>query len=329
MSRRLIARATTSRGARSASGCSSAMKATPCSSRRIAPSPRSASESSGRGIDGWCSAVGWNCMNSRSATATPARSAMAMPSPVDSGGVRGDGEALPRTTGRDEHVAGTDRGGTVGAERGDADAPVAFSTRRSEASQPSRTSAPDPAPRPPAPARSRRRWRRRLRARPGPRSGRLRAARAKSSRPSAGRSARRARSARGRGRALRLASDAHRVGVAEAAAGGEGVGAVQLGRVVGRVERRGHPTLRVAGGRPAELALGETVTDRPARRARTAAESPATPLPSTRRSATRFGTGGSDTESFSSGGGAGYGATSRTAASVGWLCSSTCTTPGS
>ena len=63
------------------------MNATPCSSRRIAPSPRSASESKGRGIDGWCSAVGWNCMNSRSATATPARIAMAMPSPVDSGGL--------------------------------------------------------------------------------------------------------------------------------------------------------------------------------------------------------------------------------------------------
>ncbi len=32
---------------------------------------------------GWCRAVGWNCMNSTSATGTPARRAMARPSPVD------------------------------------------------------------------------------------------------------------------------------------------------------------------------------------------------------------------------------------------------------
>ena len=106
ISRRLMARATTSRGARSASGCSPRMKATPCSSRRMAPSPRSASDSSGRGIDGWCRAVGWNCMNSRSATATPARIAMAIPSPVDSDGIGGDGEALPRAPGGEHDVAG-------------------------------------------------------------------------------------------------------------------------------------------------------------------------------------------------------------------------------
>ena len=82
-SRRVSARATMSRGARSPSGCSSAMNARPCRSRRTAPSPRRASESSGRGIAGWWSAVGWNCMNSTSATGTPARIAMARPSPVD------------------------------------------------------------------------------------------------------------------------------------------------------------------------------------------------------------------------------------------------------
>ena len=49
----------------------------------------------------------------------------------------------------------------------------------------------------------------------------------------------------------------HRVGVAEPGARGERVGAVQLGRVVVLDQRRGHATLRVAGGRPAELALGE------------------------------------------------------------------------
>ena len=36
---------------------------------------------------GWCSAVGWNCTNSTSAVGTPARSAMATPSPVDSAGL--------------------------------------------------------------------------------------------------------------------------------------------------------------------------------------------------------------------------------------------------
>ena len=36
---------------------------------------------------GWWSAVGWNCMNSTSATATPARSAMARPSAVASAGL--------------------------------------------------------------------------------------------------------------------------------------------------------------------------------------------------------------------------------------------------
>ena len=36
---------------------------------------------------GWCSAVGWNWTNSTSATGTPARRAMATPSPVDSGGL--------------------------------------------------------------------------------------------------------------------------------------------------------------------------------------------------------------------------------------------------
>ena len=35
----------------------------------------------------WWRAVGWNWMNSMSATATPARSAIAMPSPVASTGL--------------------------------------------------------------------------------------------------------------------------------------------------------------------------------------------------------------------------------------------------
>ena len=79
--RAAMARLTTSRGA------SSSMKRSPDPSRRMAPWPRKASESSGRGMAGWCRAVGWNCTNSTSATGTPARSAMANPSPVDSCGL--------------------------------------------------------------------------------------------------------------------------------------------------------------------------------------------------------------------------------------------------
>ena len=52
--------------------------------RRGRAAPRRAA---GRGMAGWCSAVGWNCTNSTSAVGTPARSAMATPSPVDSGGL--------------------------------------------------------------------------------------------------------------------------------------------------------------------------------------------------------------------------------------------------
>ena len=50
---------------------------------------------------------------------------------------------------------------------------------------------------------------------------------------------------------------AHRVGVVEPATRGERVRPVQLGRVVVLDQGRGHATLRVAGGRPTELALGE------------------------------------------------------------------------
>ena len=50
---------------------------------------------------------------------------------------------------------------------------------------------------------------------------------------------------------------AHRVGVVEPTSGGERVGAVQLGRVVVFEQRGRDATLRVPGGRPAELALRE------------------------------------------------------------------------
>ncbi len=88
--RRVIAFATTSRGARSASGCSPCMKRLPSKSTRKAPSPRTASEISG--CWPWESGpshmtVGWNWTNSRSRTRAPARIATAIPSPVDTLGL--------------------------------------------------------------------------------------------------------------------------------------------------------------------------------------------------------------------------------------------------
>ena len=77
----MIARLTWSRGS------SSSTNRSPCTSRISAPSPRSASLSRGRGCRSMASAVGWNCTNSMSATATPARSAMATPSAVASMGL--------------------------------------------------------------------------------------------------------------------------------------------------------------------------------------------------------------------------------------------------
>ena len=66
------------------------MNGTPASSTRKAPSPRTASEISGC----WPFesapshiTVGWNCTNSRSRSTAPARSASAMPSPVETDGL--------------------------------------------------------------------------------------------------------------------------------------------------------------------------------------------------------------------------------------------------
>ena len=88
LSRRSIAEATTSRGASSASACSSSMKRAPSSSSRWAPSPRSASDSRkpSRGEPAR-RPVGWNWTNSRSEIRAPARQARAIPSPVAQGGL--------------------------------------------------------------------------------------------------------------------------------------------------------------------------------------------------------------------------------------------------
>src|SRR4029450_9573818 len=103
------ARVTTSRGARSPRGGTPAITGVPSPSRRTAPSPRLASEMSGRGGSGgppgWspggsgrspatCRAVGWNWTNSRSARPAPARRAAATPAPGARGG--GGATAQPR-----------------------------------------------------------------------------------------------------------------------------------------------------------------------------------------------------------------------------------------
>ncbi|SKS07096.1 Uncharacterised protein [Mycobacteroides abscessus subsp. abscessus] len=84
-----MAPATTSRGARSPCGCTPAVTESPRASTKMAPSPRTASLIRGRhpAASGVCSIVGWNWMNSMSATDTPARNANAMPSPVDPSGL--------------------------------------------------------------------------------------------------------------------------------------------------------------------------------------------------------------------------------------------------
>ena len=69
---------------------------------------------------------------------------MAMPSPVDSARVGGDGEALPRATRRDDDVAGPHASLGAGGSRSRAHRRRGRPRRsRSEPSQPSRMSAPD------------------------------------------------------------------------------------------------------------------------------------------------------------------------------------------
>ncbi len=65
---RKISRATTSRGASSASRWRRSMNRWPRSLSSTAPSPRTASETSASGVSGVSSAVGWNCTNSMSAS---------------------------------------------------------------------------------------------------------------------------------------------------------------------------------------------------------------------------------------------------------------------
>ena len=73
---------------------------------------------------GWCSAVGWNWTNSTSAVGTPARSAMATPSPVDSGGLVVTEKSWPAPpVASTTWSARTSTAGPVGRQGDHADAP--------------------------------------------------------------------------------------------------------------------------------------------------------------------------------------------------------------
>ena len=90
---------------------------------------------------GWCSAVGWNCTNSTSAVGTPARSAMATPSPVDSDGLVVTEKSWPAPPVASTTWSARTATGPAAASGGSATTPVQrpSSTRRSRANQPSST----------------------------------------------------------------------------------------------------------------------------------------------------------------------------------------------
>ena len=245
-----IARLTTSRGA------SSSTNRSPAALRRSAPWPRSASERSGRGIAGWCSAVGWNCMNSTSQTATPARSAIASPSPVAADGFVVTSYELPRAAGREDHarrlelVAARLRRGPRGrgSSPSSTSRPTATACSRISATVPwvaatSARSTSAPVAAPPAC---------RIRAWEWPPS------RARCRTPVASRSktAPSAISSSTRG-GPSLDEDAHRVDVAQPRTGSERVGEVQVRRVLVVVEDRRDAALRPSRRRLRERRLGD------------------------------------------------------------------------
>ena len=192
--RAAMARLTTSRGA------SSSTKRSPSRSRSSAPWPRSASESSGRGMAGWCSAVGWNCTNSTSAVGTPGPQRHGHAVAGGLGRVGGDREQLARAAGGQHDVVGPHRHRVAPAGGSSAVTPTQRppSMRRSRANQPSSTALAeavggvDEGPLHLGP-----RGRARRRAPRGPSSGRPRG-RAPAAPSPRGRTRRRARSARGR-----------------------------------------------------------------------------------------------------------------------------------
>ena len=260
---------------------------------------------------GWWSAVGWNCMNSTSATGTPARRAMARPSPVASAGLVVTAKSWPAPP-----VASTVWRGP------DLDHPAVGARGR-------RT----PRHRPPSTSRSRANHSSSTAAAAGPGGvdqGPLHLG--PGGRPSGvdhpGRGVA-ALTGQGQGPAgLPVEDGAHgdqlvdpgrafvdqdpdRVGVAQAGPGGQGVGQVEIGRVLVAAEHGGHAALGPPGGRLGELGLGQHADPEPGRaggspppgggRVRPAGPrptGPATPLPEDqdvqragvrRRSASRAG----------------------------------------
>ena len=249
--RRVMARATTSRGS------SSSTKRSPWASRIRAPWPRSASDSSGRGISGWCSAVGWNCTNSTSATAAPARRAMAMPSPVLSTGLVVTEKSWPAPPVASSTLAARDHPHPAAGRRG---RPRPGTARRSTTRSRANDVLVDRGHRAPH------------RLDQGPLdlgagggtagvhdpgqavaalAGQLEAALLVAVEHGPQRD-----QLVDPARAL-VDQHPHRVAVAQPGTGGQGVGQVQVGRVRVLAQHRGHATLGPAGGRLGQLALGQ------------------------------------------------------------------------
>ena len=195
--RRVIALATTSRGARSASSCTPCMKRLPSKSTRNAPSPRTASEISG--CWPWESGpshitVGWNCTNSRSRSVGAGAQRERHPVAGGDGGVRGLGEHLAEATAGQHHRPAVHRADTVAlalahhvqGQAGDAAVGIGEQVD-GERVLDDLDAGLGRRPRRSAPAGSRRRWRRRRRARSGRGGGRPRGS-ATGRRPRCGRS---------------------------------------------------------------------------------------------------------------------------------------------
>ena len=116
-------RAPRRRAARARRACDARfMKRSPCELTSTAPSPRTASEISASGFSGVSSAVGWNCTNSMSASVTPARCAIANPSPVATTGIRRVAIDLPAAARRQHGRVGDDLRRPPGDARAHADA---------------------------------------------------------------------------------------------------------------------------------------------------------------------------------------------------------------
>ena len=208
-------------------------------------------------------------MNSMSATATPARSAMAMPSPVASAGLVVTANSWPAPPVASSVWAA--RTVVAAARRVEGDHAPAPAVLDQEVEGEPALDAPTPrwrAPRRRAPARSRRRWPRRRRGRPGrTRVAALAGEQARS--PPASRSNTAPRAMRSWTRpgpsstSTRTASTSHRPAPAR-----QRVGQVQVGRVGVAAEHGGHAALGPPGGGLIELGLREHPDPHPRHRGR-------------------------------------------------------------